>query len=293
MVETRCSRVLGGAPGVVGQGPRCRASKEHPPSRTKARPQATQPEPAAPRRCLAPPATLEQRQLDLIGLGLVAAAVFFAFLIYLGWDGGRAGRLGRRRPAAAGRRRPLRRAGGAAGLRRDPRAARRCCPPSGRSAPAGCACSRRCALGLAAGTLGLGPGGAEVRWDPSGSGRAAAWWGRPCTGAPRRALGVVGAHIVAVVPLPGRRAAADRRVGRRAWSRPPPTRSRRTTRDMRAAVQRRAADRGARGAGDLRAAGVARHFAAGRGVGGAEAVLVGRGPLPRPLRGGRADRGRP
>ena len=34
---------------------------------------------------------LEQRQLDLIGLGLVAAAVFFAFLIYLGWDGGSAG----------------------------------------------------------------------------------------------------------------------------------------------------------------------------------------------------------
>src|SRR3954451_14537557 len=34
---------------------------------------------------------LEQRQLDLIGLGLVAAGLFFAFLVYLGWDGGRAG----------------------------------------------------------------------------------------------------------------------------------------------------------------------------------------------------------
>ena len=34
---------------------------------------------------------LEQRQLDLIGLGLVAAAVFLAFLIYLEWDGGEAG----------------------------------------------------------------------------------------------------------------------------------------------------------------------------------------------------------
>ncbi len=34
---------------------------------------------------------LEQRQLDLIGLALVAAAVFFAFLIYLEWDGGEAG----------------------------------------------------------------------------------------------------------------------------------------------------------------------------------------------------------
>src|SRR5919202_6101678 len=34
---------------------------------------------------------LDQRQLDLLGLGLVAAAVFFAFLVYLGWDGGRVG----------------------------------------------------------------------------------------------------------------------------------------------------------------------------------------------------------
>ena len=47
---------------------------------------------AAPR----PPAwprlpELEQRQLDLIGLGLIALAVFFAFLVYGGVDGGRAG----------------------------------------------------------------------------------------------------------------------------------------------------------------------------------------------------------
>ena len=35
--------------------------------------------------------TLEQRQLDLIGLGLVGLALFFAFLVYFGWDGGRAG----------------------------------------------------------------------------------------------------------------------------------------------------------------------------------------------------------
>src|SRR3954471_13432498 len=34
---------------------------------------------------------LEQRQLDLIGLGLVAVGLFFAFLVYFGWDGGRAG----------------------------------------------------------------------------------------------------------------------------------------------------------------------------------------------------------
>ncbi len=38
--------------------------------------------------------TLEQRQLDLIGLGLVGLGLFFAFLVYLGWDGGRAGSEG-------------------------------------------------------------------------------------------------------------------------------------------------------------------------------------------------------
>src|SRR4051794_41911401 len=34
---------------------------------------------------------LEQRHHDLIGLGLVALAAFFAFVFYLGWDGGRVG----------------------------------------------------------------------------------------------------------------------------------------------------------------------------------------------------------
>src|SRR4051794_4071557 len=34
---------------------------------------------------------LEQRHYDVIGLGLVAAAIFFAFVVYLGWDGGQAG----------------------------------------------------------------------------------------------------------------------------------------------------------------------------------------------------------
>src|SRR5262245_20393127 len=34
---------------------------------------------------------LEQRQLDLIGLGLVGLALFFGFLVYFDWDGGRVG----------------------------------------------------------------------------------------------------------------------------------------------------------------------------------------------------------
>jgi DNA segregation ATPase FtsK/SpoIIIE, S-DNA-T family len=36
---------------------------------------------------------LEQRHLDLIGLGLVALAAFFAFVFYFGWDGGQVGEV--------------------------------------------------------------------------------------------------------------------------------------------------------------------------------------------------------
>src|SRR4051794_34756563 len=46
---------------------------------------------AAPRAAWPRLPELEQRQLDLIGLGLVALAVFFAFLVYGGVDGGEAG----------------------------------------------------------------------------------------------------------------------------------------------------------------------------------------------------------
>src|SRR3954447_11579841 len=34
---------------------------------------------------------LEQRHLDLIGLGLVALSIFLAFVLYAGWQGGQAG----------------------------------------------------------------------------------------------------------------------------------------------------------------------------------------------------------
>ena len=40
---------------------------------------------------------LEQRHLDLIGLGLVAVGVFLAFPLYRGWEGGEAGQAHRRR----------------------------------------------------------------------------------------------------------------------------------------------------------------------------------------------------
>src|SRR5947209_10882299 len=51
---------------------------------------------AAPRRQSSslpklPSLELEQHQLDLIGLGLVALAAFLSFVFYLGWDGGKVG----------------------------------------------------------------------------------------------------------------------------------------------------------------------------------------------------------
>src|SRR3954447_23657580 len=62
---------------------------------TKRKPQ-TRARRAAPRRQpprlpKLPSLKLEQHQLDLIGLGLVALAAFLAFVFYLGWDGGKVG----------------------------------------------------------------------------------------------------------------------------------------------------------------------------------------------------------
>ena len=48
---------------------------------------------------------LEQRQLDLIGLGLVGLGLFFGFLVYAGWEGGRVGSQAVEAPEVAARRR--------------------------------------------------------------------------------------------------------------------------------------------------------------------------------------------
>ena len=99
---------------------------------------------------------LEQHQLDLIGLGLVALAAFFAFVFYFGWDGGKVG------DGVAEAFRWL--FGGVAYLRRS-----RCSPsgallvmrpllPTVRPFKAGGICLLTALmLGLAAGTFGLGP----------------------------------------------------------------------------------------------------------------------------------------
>ncbi len=190
------------------------------------------PPPARPRL-----PTLEQRQIDLIGLALVAASVFFAFLIYLEWDGGRAGSW-----AVDGLQRLLGAvhygvpvalmAIGAVLVLRD-------MLPAVKPLRAGGLCLFAAfSLGLAAGTLGLGPGGAEVRWD--------AEWVRPRGGLVGEgmywgistALGTVGAHIVclflllaAVLLLTGASVAGVVKATSTSVST--------TTRDMRAAVARR------------------------------------------------------
>jgi DNA segregation ATPase FtsK/SpoIIIE, S-DNA-T family len=141
--------------------------------------------------------TLEQRHYDVIGLGLVAAAIFFSFVVYLDWDGGRAGDgaveglrflLGEVHymvPVA------LMAAGAILVLR----------PvlPAVRPFKAGAVCLfAALSLGLAAGTLGIGPGGGAVAWDPE--------WVKPRGGvvgeglywATSTALGDLGAHTIAI-----------------------------------------------------------------------------------------------
>jgi S-DNA-T family DNA segregation ATPase FtsK/SpoIIIE len=182
---------------------------------------------------------LEQRHLDLMGLGLVAAAVFFAFLIYLEWDGGEAGSR-----AVDGLRRLL----GAVHygvpvglLATGAILVLRPMLPAVRPFRSGGLCLFvALTLGLAAGTLGLGPGGDAVRWDPD--------WVRPRGGLVGEglywgistALGVVGAHIIAlflftaaVLLLTGASIAGVVKATTDSVSS--------TTRDMRAAVQRRRA----------------------------------------------------
>ena len=153
---------------------------------------------AAPRPAWPHLPELEQRQLDLIGLGLIALAVFFCFLVYGGMDGGRAGDwtvdslrwlLGAVHygvPAA------LLAAGAILVLR----------PvlPAVRPFRAGAIClfAALC-LGLAAGTLGLGPdGGRPGFWDPEWVRTRGGMAGEALYWASSTLIGGVGAHILAV-----------------------------------------------------------------------------------------------
>src|SRR5215218_11036390 len=71
-----------------------------PPARTSSKPAAKRRTKPAAKKARARRSTLswhprmpvlEQHHLDLAGLALVAAGVFLAFPLYLGWDGGAAG----------------------------------------------------------------------------------------------------------------------------------------------------------------------------------------------------------
>ncbi len=164
-----------------------------PARRGKARARRALPRPALPRL-----PELGQRQLDLLGLGLIALAVFFAFLVYLRSDGGQAGGwtvdtlrwlLGAVHygvPVA------LLAAGAILVLR----------PvlPAVRPFRAGALClfAALC-LGLAAGTLGLGPeGGRPGFWDAQWVRTRGGMAGEALYWAASTLLGGVGAHILAV-----------------------------------------------------------------------------------------------
>ena len=239
------------------------------PAPKKRKPRARRSSPAARPRL----PKLEQRQLDLIGLGMVAAAVFFAFLIYLQWDGGEAGGW-----AVDGLRRLI-----GAVYYVVPAALLACGAilvlremlPAVRPFRSGGLCLfGALTLGLAAGTLGLGPGGEAVRWDPD--------WVRPrgglvgeglYWGALDRARGGRRPHRGAV-PVPDRRAAAHRRLGRRRGQGDD-----RLVHKVGVARARRgsaaARDRGAGRLGGRRAARIARDAAGrDRGLGGVRAGAV-------------------
>ena len=144
--------------------------------------------------------TLEQRHYDVIGLGLVATAIFFAFVVYLDWDGGQAG------DAAVDGLRVLigavhylipvgLMAAGAILVLRP-------VLPAVRPFKTGAICLfLGVTLAFAAGTLGFGPGGTKVVWD--------AEWVKPRGGLAGEGLyyvtstflGTLGAHTIAIFLL--------------------------------------------------------------------------------------------
>src|SRR5688572_4442496 len=88
----------GGRVPVAGvEEPRAMASRTRTPPRA-ARSRTSAPKKKAPPKRGKPPKRglpeLEQRHLDMIGLGLVALSVFAGFVIWLDWDGGRLGDAG-------------------------------------------------------------------------------------------------------------------------------------------------------------------------------------------------------
>jgi S-DNA-T family DNA segregation ATPase FtsK/SpoIIIE len=139
---------------------------------------------------------LEQRQLDLIGLGLVGLGLFFAFLVYLDWDGGRAGSQaveGLRWLLGAGHYLvPVALAGAGAILMLRP------VLPAVRPFRSGAICLfLAVTLGLSAGTV--GPGGERPGWWDGGWVKTRGGMvGETLDWAVESAAGSLGAHILAI-----------------------------------------------------------------------------------------------
>src|SRR3954449_7249457 len=141
---------------------------------------------------------LEQRQLDLIGLALVAFGLFFAFLVYFGWDGGRAGSQAveglRWLLGAAHYLVPFALVAAGAILMLRP------VLPAVRPFRSGAICLfLAVALGLSAGTLGVGPGGVRPEWwDAQWVKTRGGMTGETLDWVMTTLAGTVGAHILAV-----------------------------------------------------------------------------------------------
>ncbi|MCW2999108.1 MAG: cell division FtsK/SpoIIIE [Solirubrobacterales bacterium] len=180
-----------------------------PPARKTSSPAAARPRAKrAPARAHRSPATwaprlpvLAQHQLDLVGLGLVAAGVFLAFPLYLGWDGGALGGglvdglawlIGELRYGV-----PVGLVACGALLVLAP------VLPTLRPFRAGAVClSAALLLGLSAGTLGLGPaGGHDAFWQRATFEIRGGICGEALFWATSTLLGTIGAHIVCVFLL--------------------------------------------------------------------------------------------
>ena len=142
--------------------------------------------------------TLEQRHLDLIGLGLVALALFFGFLIYAGWEGGEAGSNAveglRWLLGAAHYLVPVALVAGGAILMLRP------VLPAVRPFRAGAICLFvAVTLGLSACTLGVGPDGTRPDWwDAEWVKTRGGMTGETLDWVVTTLAGTIGAHILAV-----------------------------------------------------------------------------------------------
>jgi S-DNA-T family DNA segregation ATPase FtsK/SpoIIIE len=165
-----------------------------PPSKKAARARARRS--VAPWRPRLP--VLEQRHLDLFGLGLVATGVFLAFPLYLGWDGGTAGQAlvdGLRDVLGA-----VAYASPAALVAAGAVLVLRPVLPSVRPFRAGAVCLLAAStLALAAGTFGLGPhGGHGAFWVLDAMRERGGALGEGLYDASSHLFSDVGAHIIAV-----------------------------------------------------------------------------------------------